>query len=208
LGAMPLAAFFISRLSWAIFARDNAGKEVVVNVGTNKVKKFFRPQWPSRNFASGAAQAVIIIFIFFFSANFLISGSKEGLLYVKFNNQVLRAEYDQVLKLTEPSAVIITQYHDKIFFPERKVIVNNLTDEAMNFRYKKLVNLLPVYYYNFTFPAKNFDYLNDGKLKNAGLVLRKIKATGDVFTLYKLDIRPPEIPTSTPKAIYNKKIKI
>ncbi|MDD5527573.1 MAG: hypothetical protein PHO56_01180 [Patescibacteria group bacterium] len=198
--AMPFAAFFISRLSWAIFAREKEGSEVMVNVGQNKFWNFFIPRWPSRHFSIGAAQAIIIIIIFFFSANFLLGGSKEGLIYTETNNQVLKSEYDQVLKLTEPSAVIITRYHDKIFFPERKVIVNTLIDDSMNIRYQKLAKLIPVYYFNFTFPEKDFDYLNAGKLKNAGLVLKKIKQTDDVFTLYKLEIYSAPA-TTTPQII-------
>jgi hypothetical protein len=199
LGAMPFAAFFISRLSWAIFSRENENSEVAVNVETNIFKKFFALKMPPRNFCIAAAQAIIIIFIFFFSANFLIDGSDEGLLYNDFNNQILRSEYSQVLSLTEPSAVIITRYHDKIFFPERKVIVGDLTDETMNFRYAKLVKLMPVYYYNFSFQQKDIDYLNAGKLKNAGLNLKKIKQTDSVFTLYKLENYSPA--SSSPKII-------
>ena len=186
LGAMPFAAFFISRLTWAIFARENENTEVSVKISLNKFWDFFRLTWPSRNFCIGAAQSILLILFFYFSANFLISGSKEGLLYVDPNNQVLRSEFSQVMALTEPSAVIITRYHDKLFFPERKVIVNTLTDPLMLARYKKLVQLLPVYYYNFTFPDKDLIYLNNGKLKQAGLALLKIKPTDNVFTLYRL----------------------
>lgn len=205
LGAMPFASFFISRLTWALFARENENSEVPVNVEQNIVKRFFAIKWPSRIFFIGAAQAVIIIFIFFFSADFLIDGSNEGLLYIDFNNQVLKSEYAQVLSLTEPSAVIITRYHDKLFFPERKVIVNTLTDDGMNRRYAKLAKLMPVYYYNFTFPQKDFDYLNASKLKVAGLSIKKIKETDTVFTLYKLADISSSTPSSTPKIVYPKK---
>jgi len=169
-------------------------------VENNIFKKFFTIKFPSRNFCIGAMEAVIIIFIFFVSANFLIDGSNEGLLYIDFNNQVLKSEYAQVLSLTEPSSVIITRYHDKLFFPERKVIVNNLTDDKMNLLYAKAAKLMPVYYYNFTFPQKDFDYLNASKLKAAGLSIKKIKDTDTVFTLYKLEIFS-SAPTSTPKII-------
>jgi hypothetical protein len=187
LGAMPLAAFFISRLSWAIFARENEDKEVLVKTGVNKFKAFFIPQWPSRAFSIGALEAIIIIFISFCSFNFLIGGSQEGLVYVDQNNQVLRSEYAQVLALTEPSSVIITRYHDKVFFPERKVIVNVFTDDVMNKRYKVLAGVIPVYYYNFTLQPKDLDYLNNSKLKTAGLSIRKIKQTDNAFTLYKIE---------------------
>ena len=207
LGALPFAAFFISRLSWAIFARENENSEVPVYVENNIFKKFFTIKFPSRNFCIGATQAIIIIFIFFVSANFLVAGSNEGLLYTDFNNQVLKSEYAQVLSLTEPSSVIITRYHDKLFFPERKVIVNNLTDDKMNLLYAKAAKLMPVYYYNFTFPQKDFDYLNASKLKAAGLSIKKIKDTDTVFTLYKLETIATTTPTSTVRIINNKKKK-
>jgi hypothetical protein len=203
LGAMPLAAFFISRFSWALLARDKEIEEAATAQSSGWFN-FFKPAWPSRNFLIGVVQALCIILISFFSFNFVASGSKEGLTYTAGNNEILKSEYNQVMSLTEPSAVIITRYHDKIFFPERKVIVGLLTDDAMNLRYRKLVNFLPVYYYNFTFPAKDFAYLNDSKLKAAGLSIKKIKQTDNVFSLYKLEIRPPEIPTSTPKIIRKK----
>jgi|WetSurMetagenome_2_1015567.scaffolds.fasta_scaffold00517_22 hypothetical protein len=211
LGALPFAAFFISRLSWALFAGEKSEEENMPAANfKEKIKKFFEPKMPRRHFLVNAAQAVFVIIILFFSFNFLWFGSKEGLAYSDINNQILKSEYDQVIALTEPSAVIITQYHDKIFFPERKVIIGSLTDETMNARYKKLVNLLPVYYFNFTFPAKDFQYLNDSKLKSAGLVLKKIKTTDDVFTLYKLENRPLETATSTSKLgvkFFSKRLK-
>jgi hypothetical protein len=198
LGALPFAAFLISRFTWAIFAREDENLEVAVNVEKSFFNKFFVFKFPSRNFCIGAAQAIIIFLIFIISANFLVDGSSEGLLYIDFNNQVLKSEYGQVLSLTESSSVIITRYHDKIFFPERKVIINVLTDDAMNLRYAKLAKLMPVYYYNFTFPQKDFDYLNASKLKAAGLSIKKIKETDTVFTLYKLENISTSTPTSTP----------
>jgi hypothetical protein len=201
LGAMPLAAFFLTRLSWALFARDKESEEAVVIGNYSGIIKFFKPAWPGRNFLIGATQAICIILVFFFSFNFVMSGSKEGLAYLAVNNANLKLEYDQVIALTEPSSVIVTQYHDKIFFPERKVIVGLLTDDAMNNLYRKLADLLPVYYYNFTFPEKDFAYLNDNKLKSAGLTIKPIKKTDDVFTLYKLEIRPAEIATTSPEVL-------
>jgi hypothetical protein len=201
LGAMPFAAFFISRLSWAIFAGEKLEQEPLpILTFWKRILNFFRPQWPRRMFLVGAAQAVLVMIIFYISFNFLWSGSKEGLLYIDYNNKVLRSEYSQVMALTEPSAVIITQYHDKIFFPERKVIMSTLTEDGMNARYKKIVNLLPIYYFNFTFPAKDFQYLNDSKLKSAGLSIKKIKQVDSIFTLYKLGDYIP-VPTSTPKVV-------
>ena len=104
-----------------------------------------------------------------------------------YNQSSIRYEYNKVLSLTEPSAVIITRYHDKIFFPERKVIIGLFDDDEMNLRYVKLVEHLPVYYYNFTFPEKDIEYLNNTKLRKVGLQIELVKEINSVFTLYKLN---------------------
>jgi len=61
----------------------------------------------------------------------------------------------------------------------------------------KRPKLMPVYYYNFTFPQKDLDYLNASKLKVAALSIKKIKDTDTVFTLYKLQ----NISTTTPAVV-------
>ena len=73
-----------------------------------------------------------------------------------------------------------------MLFPERKVIVGLFDDKRMIEQYANLVELLPVYYYNFTLPAKDVDYLNNKRLAEAGLGIKKIKQVTSDFTLYKI----------------------
>ena len=92
-----------------------------------------------------------------------------------------------MLALTPSDAVIITRYHDKLLFPERKVIMGLLTDDNMNRLYANLVKQqVPLYYYNFTLADKDFDYLNSSRLKVLGLKIDKVAKITKDFTLYRL----------------------
>ena len=90
------------------------------------------------------------------------------------------------MNLTEDDSTIITLYHDKLFFPERKVIVGLFDDQSMNQEYAKLVNLASVYYYNFNFQENDLEYLNSTRLASVCLQIKNIKKINDKFTLYQL----------------------
>jgi len=94
----------------------------------------------------------------------------------------------KVLSLTENNSVIITQYHDKLLFPERKVVVGLFDDKNLISRYALLAEQLPVYYYNFTFPQKDIDYLNSKRLSEFGLHINPIEKITNSFTLYKIEL--------------------
>lgn len=185
LGAFPLVSFFISKLSEAFFKKEIEGEFVEVKVKKNKLLSFFHPSLPKREFLARSTQAIAIIVISFLSLSFVLYGSNEGIVYLN-QNDYLKEQQHKVLELTESNSVIITQYHDKILFPERKVIVGLLTDENMNITYGKLIDFLPLYYYNFTFPEKDFNYLNNSKLKKHGFMIEEIAKINESFTLYKL----------------------
>ncbi|MBU4455151.1 glycosyltransferase family 39 protein [Patescibacteria group bacterium] len=131
-------------------------------------------------------RSIIIILIFFVSIGFVLFGSDEGLIFTGQRQKLSQNEFNKVISLTENGAAIITQYHDKLFFPERKVIVGLFNDANMTREYGKLVNYLPLYYYNFTLPQKDFDYLNSRRLAEAGLRIEKVEQITSDFTLYRL----------------------
>ncbi|MDP3043418.1 MAG: glycosyltransferase family 39 protein [bacterium] len=131
-------------------------------------------------------RSAIIILIFFISIRFVLFGSDEGLIFTAQRQKLSQNEFNKVMSLTENGAAIITQYHDKLFFPERKVIVGLFNDANMTREYGKLVNYLPLYYYNFTLPQKDFDYLNSRRLAEAGLRIEKVEQITSDFTLYRL----------------------
>lgn len=158
LGALPFASLFIIKLT---------------GLAKNKTIIF-------------GIRSAIIILIFFVSTGFVLSGSDEGLIFTAQKQSSARFELEKVLNLTEPGAVIITKYHDKLFFPERKVIVGLFDDKNMTGEYGGLARYLPVYYYNFTLPQKDFDYLNSRRLAEAGLRIEKVEQITSDFTLYRL----------------------
>lgn len=122
----------------------------------------------------------------FYSANFLLFGSSEGLIQTAYKNLATRQEYYKVIKATPGSSILITRYHDKIFFPDRKVVVGDFTDDNMIKEYAVLAKLLPVYYYNFSLPPQDLKYLKERRLPKFGLTIKKVEVVNSDFTLYKL----------------------
>lgn len=159
LGAFPLASLFIIKFS-----------------------KIFR-----KKILSGLIIIAILSSIFVISIRFVLFGSEEGLLGSAKKLIASRQELNNVLSLTENSSVIITRYHDKLFFPERKVIVGLFDDINLVKEYAKLVGYLPVYYYNFILPEKDLDYLNHKRLAEVGLEIKEVSKITNDFTLYRLE---------------------
>jgi len=134
------------------------------------------------------ASISLVVFVFIILSIFsVVFGSEEGLVYAVYKNQSARDEYQKVLDLTESNSVIITFYHDKIFFPERKVVRGLFNNNEMNAIYAKLTKLLPVYYYNFSFNKEDFNYLNQRRLREFGLQIREVQQVNQDFTLYRLE---------------------
>ena len=158
LGAIPLASFFLIKLS-----------------------NLFRKKYLIYGF-----RVLIIMVVFFISLKFVLLGSAEGLIQSVQKQLASRDDYNKILSLTEPRSVIITQYHDKLLFPERKVIVGLFNDDEMIRQYAVLTEFLPVYYYNFTFPEKDFNYLNEKRLVKFNLKIELVEKVAKDFTLYRL----------------------
>ncbi len=128
-----------------------------------------------------ALAAVVVI-----SAGFVWNDRSEGLAVSIEKQGLAEEEWRAILEQTEKNAVIITRYHDKVLFPERKVIIGLFNDKNMIKIYADLAQRLPVYYYNFSFQVKDLAYLNDGVLKEAGIRLETVAAVTDRFTLYRV----------------------
>jgi len=171
LGFIPLVAFFISRFSQFILGWLKPGS--------------------GKNFSAFLVRLAIVSLIAISSIMFVSFGSEEGLVYTYYKFRATKYEYQQVLANTKENSVIVTEYHDKVLFPERKVIQGLLTDPNMNFYYARLAERLPVYYYNFSFPPKDMDYLNSRLLANVGLNIKLVKEISSDFSLYELYKLPP-----------------
>lgn len=186
LGAIPFAAFFFLRLTWAVFARDE--EENFLQIGwRNFWRNFFSLRKPGRDFSVRALRAAALIVLTYSCFGFLFFGSAEGLVYSFLNKENSLREYREILALSEENSIIITQYHDKLLFPKRRVIVGNFNDKNLNYYYRQLLDQAPIYYYNFNLPDNDFIYLNDRKLLDSGLGLVKIKKINSAFALYRLE---------------------
>jgi len=132
-------------------------------------------------------RSIVVGSIMFSSIIFVLYGSAEGLAPSLDRQIASRTEYDQLICATEANAVIVTRYHDKLLFPQRRVIVGNLSDPKMNLLYAGLAKRLPIYYYNFSYSDADLVYLNNTSLKTAGLSIVKVAPITNKFTLYRLN---------------------
>ena len=80
-----------------------------------------------------------------------------------------------VLENTPSNAIIMTQYHDKVFFPERKIIMGVASEEPYYPHIARLLKDYPVYYFNFSFTPAAVEYLNNGRLAKHDLRIDLIK---------------------------------
>lgn len=191
LGILPLVSLLIMRLSriisWPLKRLHHR---------RTTPSKFFSFRF-SRKFFYNGLRIMATLTIFFWSINFLLHGSEEGLVYLVQTQRDAKGEWQEVLNLTEDNSAIITTYHDKLFFPERKVIMGLFNDENMNSEYANLVNRIPVYYYNFAFKQEDLDYLNNTRLAGVELQIEEVRKMNDKFALYRIYKKETE----------NKKIK-
>lgn len=193
LGALPFASLFVMRITkmFCLFTRGkikNEASDDEENIEAKQATLFELKK--EKTFCRNFLRVIIILAIVFVSVQFILYGSEEGLAYTFKKVQASRTEWEQVMELTEGNSVIITSHHDKLFFPERKVIVGLFDDNNMNDRYGRLAKELPLYYYNFSLADDAIAYLNDRKLAEAGLHIELVKKITDDFSLYKL--RPVE----------------
>lgn len=189
LGFMPFASMAIIRLTRMVFSSRIFKK--------NYENRKFWSFKINYKFLAAIAQVLIVGYICIGSLSYVLSGSEEGLIFSAVRAESSKNEWGKVIDSTEGNSVIITRYHDKLFFPERKVIVGLFDDKNMIEQYAKLVNYLPVYYYNFTLPEKDVEYLNTRRLYEVGLNIREIEKINDTFTLYKLYKIPDNSSTTT-----------
>ncbi len=146
----------------------------------------------ARLYLSNGLQGLLVAIWLMASLTFVFFGSEEGLIHAYYNHQRDKEAAQRILVKTEEAAIIVTQYHDKHFFPERKVVVALLNHDLTNYSLGQLINHYPVYYYNFFFPEEDFNYLNNRRLIPFGFNIELIGRQGP-FGLYRLiPYSPPE----------------
>lgn len=165
---IPLAALAIVRMSRALMFI------------TQKTRNRVRP------FLAGGLQAAAIIVAAFLSLTFVLYGSEEGLAYLYYNNLAERTNAERVFAYTAPDGIIITQYYDKFFWPERRMIMGTLSNAEILSGVKNLVHYYPVYYYNFYLNGDDVAYLNERKFFFYALEMKLVKKINARFGLYEL----------------------
>jgi hypothetical protein len=190
LAFFPFVSMFIVRLSNALIPRykkkqkeffDSENKVII-----NKIDFLEKIKFVDRKILIAGLRSLLVFIIILLSFNFVVFGSDEGLYYSLLKQKNSKTEYDKLMEITENNSVIITRYHDKLLFPERKVIVGLFNDNIMNANYAHIASLLPLYYYNFNLPEKDIDYLNDRRLAEVSLNISEVQKITKDFTLYKL----------------------
>ncbi len=194
LGLIPFVSYFIIKLTWAL------GELFRIPLKRGLAEKDYYKKWLSRKFFANSLRAVIVAVTIFTSVGFVLYGSEEGLIFTARRQVESKIEWQKLIATTESNSAIITMYHDKLVFPERKVIVGNFTDQNMVAEYKNLVKFIPVYYYNFRFPDRDFEYLNSRRLKDFGLEIKEVKKITEDFTLYRLS-ETVEVATTSAAAL-------
>jgi hypothetical protein len=189
LGALPFVSIFISKVSEYLFPVEKIEKKTRSNKKKEPGSSFVSPGGRSlkiRKILIVSASSLMIIGIFYTGLVFTFTCPEEGLLRTRENKESSRRQFQEILSSTESDSVVITRYHDKLLFPERKVVVGLFQDDNMIRNYYKMTGVMPVYYYNFTLPQESLDYLNNRRLQEFNLRIRKIKDITADFSLYKL----------------------
>ncbi len=186
MGAIPLAVIFLMKvtrfLAIALRLRNNYSS---LSGENSFFKKFFNFRL-RKDFFMHTVRVTVLLVVFFISIRFVLVGSEEGLVHTYQKNKNAQSEWSQIIELTESNSVVLTRYHDKLLFPERKVIVGEFDDLNMVRIYSSLAEMLPVYYYNFTLPEKSIKYLNERRLAEVGMGIEKVDRISGDFTLYRL----------------------
>ncbi len=104
----------------------------------------------------GVAMMMTIVML---SAYTVFTGS-DGLIATRKALMTFDVKRSVIVDATESDAVVIVDRADKYVFPSRRVIVPLRSDSTYAIL-STLVPIVPTYYFGITFPAKDFDHLNN-----------------------------------------------
>jgi hypothetical protein len=127
----------------------------------------------------------LIVAFLTLTLNVVFLAGNDNLLKVKENIKTYTEIDKKVVSLTEDNAVIISQRGDKIFFPERKVAVANLS-EIKNWA-KLINNKTPLYY--FAYESDDYIANLNSELGKNGLELFDKTQISSKEYLYKIGLK-------------------
>jgi len=108
-----------------------------------KISQIFTKRWLSR----GVVFLLVITFCIF-SVNKTLTDPLQGLSQIKKYIGENAGQAKIITEQTESNSVIISGYADKVFFPQRKVIINLPFDKKQQIEViDKLLDQVPMYYF-------------------------------------------------------------
>ena len=137
-------------------------------------------------FISRALGVVLTVLAALFSFRLVFLHPDDGLVRTRAVLQESITLRDEIVALTEPHSVIVTDRADKILFPKRRVVVplrNERTLDAL----PAIAEERPLYYFGITLPREDFEHLNTAMLSPRGLVAEPVEAFNEQ-TLYRMEI--------------------
>lgn len=139
---------------------------------------------PRLKFAQ-AFGALVLIVIAGASAQVVYWSAGEGLLAVRQTLARYERVAAKVFELVPESGVIITDRNDKLFFPERRVVVP-LRDPGTTKALPVLARRAPLFYYGITLAEDELNSLNEGVFGESGLKLALLEVFASE-ALYKVE---------------------
>ena len=127
---------------------------------------------------------MLVSWMGFYSFGLVYLTPGDGLFSQKEVINTYYNQYQKVSALVETDAIIINNRADKLFFPEKRVIMFDL-NYAIFPVIEKIVNEAPFYYYTMM-PEKDINYINTKKINEFGLILVDPQIIDHQFKLYKL----------------------
>ncbi len=130
--------------------------------------------------------AILFAFLavcFFLSARAVYIRDEDGLSNVRSSIREYQSVFKEVSEVADKGSIIITSRSDKIFFPDRRVMVGIY--ESIPFL-PNVVGNVNIYYYEYL-RDEDVEYLNDKKLWDLGLEMREIKTLQNGFRLFKIE---------------------
>lgn len=149
-----------------------------------KISEMFKYRFPKFVFLSiiAVSLATYNLFFVFYAPHEGIKKQMEGI-----DEYIYKKE--KVIEMTPDAAVIINQYYDKLFFPDRKVIASKMyDDEGVKRSLSSLIKRAPIYYYSFGLHQDDIDFINRKYLENYNLKLGEEKIIFKDESLWKIEI--------------------
>lgn len=129
----------------------------------------------------------LVLLLLVLNVRIVFLDGQDALVHVVSTLEQSQKIRDHVFEIVPEDGVIITDRSDKIFFPDRHVMVP-LRSERTYAAIPKMFDHTPVFYYGITLPPTDFDYLNQQKLAPIGSHIEFIQTFG-VESLYRI-VRP------------------